>query len=151
MCSKVPSLCGLYSASSLLRTSPPERRASVVSLGHVMLPSPPWKGLGLRYLNSDEATLSSPKLRPDDSLPSFLMALSVSFIRVVSFNERDSSYGALTSTPMGLTPTEQTSLCWTHSMANSIITRPSVFGTALDNAASIHRNQTRQVKDGRQH
>src|SRR5262245_49489043 len=36
-------------------------------------------------------------------------------------------------------------------MANSIITRPSVFGTALDNAASIHRNQTWQVKDGRQH
>src|SRR5262252_2090381 len=37
------------------------------------------------------------------------------------------------------------------SMANSIITRPSVSGTALDSAASIHRNQTWEVKDGRQH
>ena len=29
-------------------------------------------------------------------------------------HECDSSYGALTSTPVGLTPTEQTSLSWTH-------------------------------------
>jgi len=33
-------------------------------------------------------------------------------------HERDSSYGALTFTPAGLTPAEQTSLCWTHSIAN---------------------------------
>ena len=37
------------------------------------------------------------------------------------------------------------------SMANSIITRRSVFGTALDSAASIHRNRTLQVNAGRQH
>src|SRR5262245_23690304 len=58
------------------------------------------------------------------------------------------------------TPTRAGPLAFSHSarlcvynlsMANSIITRPSVFGTAPDSAASIHRNQTWQVKDGRQH
>jgi len=37
------------------------------------------------------------------------------------------------------------------SMANYIITRPLVFGTALDSAASIHRTRTLQVNAGRHH
>ena len=41
--------------------------------------------------------------------------------------------------------------CSHMSMANSIITRRTVFGTALDSAASIHRNRTLQVNAGRQH
>jgi len=84
-----------------------------------MLPSPPHKGLGLRNLNSDEATVSSPKLRPDDSLT----ILSDGFVSQLHprrfLHECDSSYGALTSTPAGLTPAEQASLCWTHCVANS--------------------------------
>jgi hypothetical protein len=37
------------------------------------------------------------------------------------------------------------------SLANSIVTRRSVFGTALDSVASIHMNQTWQVNDGFQY
>jgi hypothetical protein len=63
--------------------------------------------------------MSSPKLRPDDSLT----ILSDGFVNQLHplrfLHECDSSYGALTSTPAGLTPAEQTSLSWTHSLANS--------------------------------
>jgi hypothetical protein len=62
--------------------------------------------------------MSSPKLRPDDSLT----ILSDGFVNQLHplrfLHECDSSYGALTSTPAGLTPAEQTSLSWTHSLAN---------------------------------
>jgi hypothetical protein len=83
-----------------------------------MLPSPPPKELDLRDLNSDEATLSSPKLRPDDSRT----ILSDGFVSQLHprrfLHECDSSYGALTFAPMGLIPTEQTCLRWTHWVAN---------------------------------
>ena len=43
----------------------------------------------------------------------------VSQLHLLRFlHECDSSYGALTFTPVGLSPTEQTSLGWTHSLAN---------------------------------
>jgi hypothetical protein len=62
--------------------------------------------------------MSSPKSRPDDSL-AILSDGFVSQLHPLRFpHECDSSYGALTSTPAGLAPAEQTSLCWTHSMAN---------------------------------
>ena len=54
-------------------------------------------------------------LRPGDSLTILKMALSVSFIRLVSSTNRDSSYRALTFSPVGLSPTEHASLRWTHS------------------------------------
>ncbi len=37
-------------------TTPPKGCASSISLRHLMLPSPPYNGLGLRVLNCDEAT-----------------------------------------------------------------------------------------------
>jgi hypothetical protein len=71
--------------------------------------------------------LSSPKLRPDDSLT----ILSDGFVSQLHprcfLHECDSSYEVLTSTPAGLTPAEQASLCWTHSLANSQLARISAF------------------------
>ena len=59
--------------------------------------------------------MGSLALRPGDSLTILTMALSASFIRFVSSTGCDSSYGALTITPVGLFPTEHASLRWTHS------------------------------------
>src|SRR5215467_11900656 len=47
------------------------------------------------------------------------MALSVSFIRLVSSTNVTQATRLRPSTSVGLAPTEQTSLCWTHSVANS--------------------------------
>lgn len=60
--------------------------------------------------------MSSPKLRPDLSL-TILSDGFVSQLHPLRFlHECDSSYGALTSTPAGLAPAEQNTLCWTHSL-----------------------------------
>src|SRR5262249_42649568 len=47
------------------------------------------------------------------------MALSVSFIRLVSSTNVTQATRLRPSTSVGLAPTEQTSLCWTHWVANS--------------------------------
>ena len=84
-----------------------------------MRPSPPPKGLGLRNLNSDEATsefthVTARRLahHPEDGFVSPLHPLRF-------LHGWDSGYGALTSTPVGLFPTEQASLRWTHWVANN--------------------------------
>ena len=59
--------------------------------------------------------MGSLSLRPGDSLTAPRAALSVGFIRFVSSAECNPSYGALTLTPVGLSPTGHASLCWTHS------------------------------------
>ena len=96
----------------------PPRRSEVaasVSLRHLMLPSPGRRGLGLRGLFSVGATceftfVAARRLahHPSDGF--------VDRLQVIGFPPTcDPSYGALTLTPVGLAPTEHTSLCWTHS------------------------------------
>jgi hypothetical protein len=58
--------------------------------------------------------MGSLSLRPGDSLTIPRMALSVGFIRFVSFANATQATGALTLAPVGLTPTERASLGWTH-------------------------------------
>ena len=60
--------------------------------------------------------MGSLALRPGDSLTIPKMALSVGFIRFVSSTNATQATGLLTLTPVGLTPTEHASLCWTHSL-----------------------------------
>jgi hypothetical protein len=63
--------------------------------------------------------MSSLSLRPDHSL-TILSDGFVSQLHPFRFlHECDSSYGVLTFAPAGLTPAEQTSLRWTHWVANS--------------------------------
>jgi hypothetical protein len=61
--------------------------------------------------------LGSLSLRPGDSLAILMMASSVGFIRFVSSANATQVTGLLTLAPVGLTPTEHASLCWTHSFA----------------------------------
>jgi hypothetical protein len=62
--------------------------------------------------------MSSLSLRPDHSL-TILSDGFVSQLHPFRFlHESDSSYGVLTFAPAGLTPAEQTSLRWTHWVAN---------------------------------
>ena len=62
--------------------------------------------------------MGSLALRPGDSLTTPKDGF-VSQLHPLRFlHECDSSYGALTSTLVGLSPTEQTSLSWAHSLAN---------------------------------
>ena len=79
--------------------------------------------------------MGSLALRPGDSLTILTMALSASFIRFVSSTGCDSSYGALTFTPVGLSPTEHTSLRWTH--VSIIITVVSLRKHPLLKAAAF--------------
>src|SRR5215813_12740497 len=86
-----------------------------------MLPSLPPKDLGLRILILTRLPMSSLSLRPDHSL-TILSDGFVSQLHPFRFlHECDSSYGVLTFAPAGLTPAEQTSLRWTHWVANSYI------------------------------
>ena len=62
-----------------------------------------------------EATLCSLSLRPDDSLTSPRIALSMGFRPSVSLLPAIQATGLLASTQVGLTPTERVSLRWTHS------------------------------------
>ena len=68
-------------------------------------------------------TLGSLALRPGDSLAILKMALSIGFISFVSSTDAIQATGLLTLAPVGLTPTEQTSLRWTHSTRKT----PSTF------------------------
>ena len=95
-------------------TTPPERRVSSVSLRRIVRPSPSRYGLGLRNLSSDEATSEFTHVtarglahHPEDGFVSPLHPFRF-------LHEWDSGYGALTSTSVGLSPTEQASLSWTH-------------------------------------
>ena len=58
--------------------------------------------------------MGSLALRPGDSLTIPKMALSIGFISFVSSTNAIQATGLLTLAPMGLTPTEHTSLSWTH-------------------------------------
>ena len=80
-----------------------------------MLPSPGRSGLGLRFTFFSRPPLGSLALRPGDSLTIPRMALSIGFISFVSSTNAIQDTGLLTLAPVGLTPTEQTSLRWTHS------------------------------------
>ena len=80
-------------------------------------------------------------LRPGDSLTILKMALSVSFIRLV-LHERDSSYGALTFSPVGLFPTEHASLRWTHSCPKTRTERQGRILEAFSKLAETSRRGT---------
>jgi len=81
-----------------------------VLVDHIMLPSLPPKDLGLRNLNSDEATYEFTVVTAR-SLAHHPFDGFVSQLHPFRFlHECDSSYGVLTFTPAGLTPAEQTSL-----------------------------------------
>ncbi len=58
--------------------------------------------------------MGSLALRPGNSLTVPKTALSVSFTRFVSSTGVTQATGLLTLAPVGLTPTEHASLCWTH-------------------------------------
>ncbi len=59
--------------------------------------------------------MGSLTLRPGDSLTIPKMALSIGFISFVSSTNTIQATGLLTLAPVGLSPTEHASLCWTHS------------------------------------
>jgi hypothetical protein len=63
--------------------------------------------------------MGSRALRPGDSLTLLPRALSIGFIRFVSSTDAIHATGLLTLTPVGLTPTEQASLRWTHWVPNT--------------------------------
>ena len=63
--------------------------------------------------------LGSLSLRPGDLLAIPRMALSVGFIRFVSSTDATQATGLPTFAPVGLTPTEHASLCWTHCSAKT--------------------------------
>jgi len=48
------------------------------------------------------------------------MALSIGFTRFVSSADATQVTGLLTFAPVGLSPTEHASLCWTHSFAKTL-------------------------------
>ena len=58
--------------------------------------------------------MGSLALRPGDSLTIPKMALSIGFTCFVSSTRAIQATGLLTLAPVGLTPTEHASLCWTH-------------------------------------
>ena len=60
--------------------------------------------------------MGSLTLRPGDSLTIPKMALSIGFKNSVSLLPAIQATGPLTLTPVGLSPTEHASLCWTHSL-----------------------------------
>ena len=49
--------------------------------------------------------------------PSYTMALSIGFTRFVASADATQVTGLLTFAPVGLSPTEHASLCWTHPFA----------------------------------
>ena len=85
-----------------------------VSIRLPMLPSPYGCGLDLRGFSLSGPPGRSLSLRPGNSLTILKMALSMGFRYSVSLISAIQATGLLTSTPVGLTPTEHTSLSWTH-------------------------------------
>ena len=62
--------------------------------------------------------MGSLALRPGDLLTLLTRALSIGFIGFVSSTDAILATGILTSSPVGLTPTEHARLSWTHSLPN---------------------------------
>ena len=60
--------------------------------------------------------MGSLTLRPGDLLTLLTRALSIGFISFVSSTNAIQATGILTSSPVGLTPTEHACLGWTHSL-----------------------------------
>ena len=103
--------------------TPPKGSEASVRLPPAMLPSSRTKGLGLRIVFFSRPLVGSLALRPGDSLTIPKMALSGGFLRFVSSPEAPQATGVLTGPPVGLSPTEQASLTWTHWCART----PCVF------------------------
>ncbi len=106
-------------AQSVLVTMPPlpPRRSEPVasaSLRLVMLPSPSSCGLGLRDFTLSGPPMRSLSLQPGDSLTIPRMALSMGFKSSVSLRSAIRATALLALAPVGLTPTEHSSLRWTH-------------------------------------
>ncbi len=103
-------------ALAIMPSCLPRRSGTAVSVKVrlPMLPSPLRGRLGLRTFALSRPLPRSHALRPDDSLPLLERDLSVGFIRFVSSTDATQATGLLTLTPVGLPPTEQTSLPWTH-------------------------------------
>jgi hypothetical protein len=97
-------------------TTPPKWPTASVRVPPVMRPSPRTKGLGLRIIFFSRPLVGSLALRPGDSLTIPKMAWSVGFLRFVSSTEATQATGVLTIPLVGLTPTGQVSLTWTHSL-----------------------------------
>jgi len=95
-------------------TTPPECPAASVSPRQAMLPSPDTRELGLRSYFLSRPPVGSLSLRPGDSLTIPRMAWSIGFIRFVSSTDAIQVTRLLTSTPVGLSPTEHASLRWSH-------------------------------------
>jgi len=85
-----------------------------------MLPSPYGSGLGLRGFSLSRPPVRSLSLRPDNSLTTPRMALSMGFRYSVSLISAIQVTELLILTPAGLTPAEHTSLCWTHIRTSGI-------------------------------
>ena len=62
--------------------------------------------------------MGSLTLRPGDLLTLLARVLSIGFIGFVSSTDAIQAKGILTSSPVGLAPTEHARLCWTHCLLN---------------------------------
>jgi hypothetical protein len=69
-------------------------------------------------LNFSRPPMGSLTLRPGDLLTLLARALSIGFTSFVSSTDAIQATGVLTSSPVGLTPTEHASLYWTHCLPN---------------------------------
>jgi hypothetical protein len=94
--------------------TPPTWPAASVRLPPAMRPSPWSKGLGRQTAFSSRPLVGSLPFRPGDSLTVPRMAWSVGFLLFVSSAEATPAARVLTVPPVGLAPTEQASLSWTH-------------------------------------
>ena len=93
---------------------PAEIKYCISQFQHFMMLSSYSYGFSSQFLGVSRLPMCSLSLRPDSSLTILQMALSVGF-NVSSFPSHCyPSYRVLTFTLAGLTPAEQTSLCWTH-------------------------------------
>ncbi len=72
--------------------------------------------------------MGSLALRPGNSLTVPRTALSISFTSFVSSTCVIQATGLLTLAPVGLTPTEHASLCWTHCLSE---TSSALTGSSL--------------------
>jgi hypothetical protein len=96
--------------------------------------------------------VGSLSLRPGDSLTIPKMALSVGFIRFVSSPDATQATGLPTLAPVGLTPTEHASLCWTYWLAKTLAVGSGTGAVAprnLRSPGSSSRHITRSVRISR--
>jgi len=90
-------------------------------------------------------------LRPGDSLTIPKMALSIGFISFVSSTHTIQATGLLILAPMGLTPTEHASLCWTHSLAKircvTVSSRPPRISRSCHPTTGLEGSRHRSKPD----